>query len=276
MPRIEDDTGLVAATLAAAVRAMATKRGLIRDSLAEPLVRAVGWELFIRLAEGEAAVTDFSDLSDTGGYAAMTEGVAARTRFYDGFFADAGIAGIHQAVILNSGLDARPYRLWWPTETTVFDLDAPQIIEFKTQTLRRLGVTPVANRRAVGVDLREDWPAALRRAGFDSTRPSAWIAEGLLTATLPSDVHNRLLDDIGELSAAGSRFAADYGVSDEHNDVADYLRARGWVTVGATLDELLAAARLSRSRPDEHADAPIPTRYVTAVRNVVAPKTLDS
>jgi hypothetical protein len=41
MSRTEGDTGLIAATLAAAVRALATTRGLIRDSLAEPLVRNV-------------------------------------------------------------------------------------------------------------------------------------------------------------------------------------------------------------------------------------------
>jgi methyltransferase (TIGR00027 family) len=273
MSRTEDNTGLAAATLSAAVRAVASRRGLIRDSLAEPLVRAVGWELFIQLAEGDVDVTD---PSFPGGYAGMTEGVAARTRFFDDFFADAGIAGIHQAVILNSGLDARPYRMWWPSETTVFDVDQPQIVELKTQTLRQLGVTPAANRRAVGVALNQDWPAALQRAGFDSNRPSAWLAEGLLTATLPPSAQDRLLDDIDRLSASQSRFAADYGGSNEHHDVADYLRARGWVTVGATLDQLLAAAGLSSSRREERPGAPVSTRYVTAVRNVAAPKTLDS
>jgi O-methyltransferase involved in polyketide biosynthesis len=125
-------------------------------------------------------------------------------------------------------------------------------------------------------DLRQDWPAALRRAGFDSSRPSAWIAEGLLTAHLPPDAQDRLLDHIDGMSADGSRFAADYGGSIEHHDVAEYLRALGWVTVGATLDQLLDAAGLSGSRREGSAKAPVLTRYVTAVRNVVAPKTLDS
>lgn len=276
MARTEGDTGLVAATLSAAVRAVATRRGLIRDSLAEPLVRAVGWELFTRLAEGDLDVTD---LSDDGGYGRLTDCVAARTRFFDGFFADAGVTGIHQAVILNSGLDARPYRLWWPSETTVFDVDQPQIVELKTQTLRRLGVTPAASRCAVGVDLgdlRQDWPAALLRAGFDSTRPSAWIAEGLLVAPLSLDAQHRILDEVSGLSAAGSRFAADYDGSREQTQVVDYLRARGWVTVGSTLAQLLGAAGLSAPRPGERAKAPVPTHYVTAVRNVVPSKTLDS
>ncbi len=37
---------------------------------------------------------------------------------YDGFLADAGVAGIRQAVTLNSGLDAQPYLLRWPSGTT--------------------------------------------------------------------------------------------------------------------------------------------------------------
>lgn len=273
MSRTEANTGLAAATLSAAIRAVASRRGLIRDSLAEPLVCAVGSELLTRLAEGDVDVTD---LSSAGGYAGMTEGIAARTRFFDDFFADAGVAGVHQAVILNSGLDARPYRMCWPTETTLFDVDQPEIVELKTRTLRQLGVTPTVNRRAVGVDLNQDWPAALQRAGFDSNQSSAWLAEGLLTPNLPPDAQDRLLDDIGRLSANESRFAADYDGSSEHHEVAEYLRARGWVTLGATLDQLLAAAGLPGFGGEEDAGAPIATRFVTAVRNVVAPKTLES
>jgi methyltransferase (TIGR00027 family) len=43
-----------------------------------------------------------------------------------------------------------------------------------------LGAQPTAHRRAVAVDLRDDWPAALQAAGFDRAQPSAWSAEGLL------------------------------------------------------------------------------------------------
>ena len=61
----------------------------------------------------------------------------------------------------------------------------------------------------VGIDLREDWPAALRDAGFDPDRPTAWIAEGLLPY-LPPDAQDRLLDSITALSAPGSRLATEH------------------------------------------------------------------
>ena len=119
-------------------------------------------------------------------------------------------AGIRQVVILASGLDTRPYRLWWPPGTTVYEIDQPEVVDFKTEVLRGLGAELTANRRAVGIDLRQDWPAALRRVGFDAAQPTVWIAEGLLVGYLPPDAQNRLLQDVTAVSATGSRFAADH------------------------------------------------------------------
>ena len=58
------------------------------------------------------------------------------------------------------------------------------------------------------IDLRYDWPAALREAGFDPSAPTAWLAEGLLMY-LPADAQDRLFEQITELSAPGSRIAAE-------------------------------------------------------------------
>jgi methyltransferase (TIGR00027 family) len=85
-----------------------------------------------------------------------------------------------------------------------------------------LGAHPTSERRAVAVDLRDDWPAALRGAGFDPSRPTAWSAEGLL-GYLPPDAQDRLLDTITALSAPGSRFATE---SAPHTDPADQDRLR--------------------------------------------------
>ena len=112
-------------------------------------------------------------------------------------------------MILASGLDARAYRLQWPAGTVVYEIDQPKVIEFKNATMSSIGAKPTAERRAVAVDLRDDWPAALRRNGFDDTQPTAWIAEGLLVY-LPPDAQDRLFDDITALSAPGSRLATEY------------------------------------------------------------------
>ena len=139
----------------------------------------------------------------------MSEQIAVRTRFFDDFFTAAADAGIRQAVILAAGLDTRGYRLPWPTGTVVFEVDQPEVIAFKTTTLDDLGAVPKATRKTVAIDLRDDWPAALREAGFDPAQPTAWIAEGLLPY-LPPDAQDRLFDHITALSAPGSRLATEH------------------------------------------------------------------
>jgi methyltransferase (TIGR00027 family) len=208
----------VTATMVAAARAMATREDppLINDPFAEPLVRAVGVDLLTRLASGDLEPAELNDVHDApdgatgsaGAMSRMADNMAVRTKFFDEFFTDATDAGIKQVVILASGLDSRAYRLPWAAGTVVYEIDQPQVIEFKTQTLAGLGAAPTATRRVVAVDLRDDWPAALRAAGFDPARPTAWSAEGLL-GYLPPDAQDRLLDTITELSAPGSRLATE-------------------------------------------------------------------
>ncbi len=62
----------------------------------------------------------------------------------------------------------------------------------------------------VAVDLRDDWPAALREAGFDSTQPTGWILEGLLPY-LPGAAQDALFERLNDMSAPGSRVAAELG-----------------------------------------------------------------
>jgi methyltransferase (TIGR00027 family) len=111
-------------------------------------------------------------------------------------------------VILASGLDSRAYRLDWPAGTAVYEIDQPKVLEYKAATLAAHGATPSADRHEVAIDLRQDWPAALVAAGFDPKAPTAWLAEGLLMY-LPADAQDRLFTQIGDLSAPGSRIAAE-------------------------------------------------------------------
>ena len=133
--------------------------------------------------------------------------------------------GCRQAVLLAVGLDARAYRLPWKPGTVVFGIDQPKVIEFKTTSLARLGATPTCDRRAVGIDLRDDWPTALRESFFDTDQPTAWIAEGLLMY-LPPESQNLLLDNITGLSAPGSRVA-----TEQLPDMSAFTdeRSRAWV-----------------------------------------------
>src|SRR6478752_2642191 len=155
---------------------------------------ARGWELPQRhLAERIRSIS---------GYA------ASRTKWFDEFFIAAGAGGIEQAVILAAGLDARAWRLPWNDGSVVYEIDQPKVLAFKTETLRAHGADPVARYVAVPVDLRHDWPKALREAGFDSNEPTAWAAEGLLPY-LPADGQDLLFERINELSARGSRIGVE-------------------------------------------------------------------
>ncbi|GFG63174.1 putative S-adenosyl-L-methionine-dependent methyltransferase [Mycobacterium kubicae] len=279
----------VTATMVAAARAMATRaeHPLIDDPFAEPLVQAVGVDLLTRLATGETTPADLDDDPQRpfGAVADVADNMAVRTRFFDDFFSDATAAGIRQAVILASGLDARAYRLPWPDGTVVYEIDQPQVIEFKSRTLADLGAAPTADRRVVAIDLREDWPAALRAAGFDPAQPTAWSAEGLL-GYLPPDAQDRLLDNITELSAPGSRIGTESlsGVNPgdedrirermqqiserwrahgfdvdmtglvylgERNEVLAYLSDRGWLMTSISLPDLRAANDLPPTGSDD-------------------------
>src|SRR6478735_8287566 len=159
------------ATAVAASRAMASRGpdALLHDPFAEPLVRAVGIDVFVKLVDGEREIDDPLLNRQT-----MNEQITVRTRFFDDFFTTAGDSGIRQAVILASGLDTRPYRLGWPTGMVVYEIDQPEVIAFKTQSMDTLGAAPTAERRTVAIDLRDDWPSALREAGFDPAAASAW------------------------------------------------------------------------------------------------------
>jgi len=95
--------------------------------------------------------------------------------------------------------------------------------------------------RTVAVDLRDDWPAALRAAGFDPTAPTAWLAEGLLIY-LPPDAQDRLLDTLTGLSAPGSTVATEYvpGIVDYDVEraraMSEQLKARGFaINVGSLI-----------------------------------------
>jgi methyltransferase (TIGR00027 family) len=194
------------ATMVAAQRALSNREGLIDDPFAEPLVRAVGVGFFTRVLDGEIELDDVDPEFDMRRAA---EGMAVRTRWFDTLFTDAAAAGVRQAVILAAGLDARAYRLDWPDATTVYELDQPEVIDFKTKTLTDLGAKPKADRRTIAIDLRNDWPKALLDNGFDVSQPTAWIAEGLLIY-LPPEAQDLLFDRIDELSAPGSRVATEH------------------------------------------------------------------
>lgn len=200
------------AVMVAAARAIETEQpdALIRDPYARLLVNNAGAEvLWEAMLDPEVvAKIEAIDEESAARMQHMRGYQAVRTHFFDSYFAEAVATGIRQVVILASGLDSRAYRLDWPAGTTVYEIDQPQVLDYKSTTLAESGAKPSAERREVAIDLREDWPAALRAAGFDPAQPTAWLAEGLLMY-LPAEAQDKLFTQIGELSPAGSRVSAE-------------------------------------------------------------------
>ena len=193
-------------------------------------------------------------------------------------------------MLLAAGLDSRGYRLPWPDGTVVFELDQPRVLEFKRQALAARGASPTADRREVPVDLRDDWPQALRDSGFDPSKPSAWIAEGLLIY-LPATAQHQLFAGIESLAAPGSHLAVEESVpldanvfeskrdeelagensrtfftlvyNEQHAPAHEWFGSRGWWSVATPLPFQLRS--LGRPIPAPDSEAGVMTGNISLV-----------
>lgn len=203
---ITTSVGATALFVAAARALEANKPNpLVVDPYAEIFCRAVGGE-WADVLDGNAPQNKL--MSDFGEHFVNYQ--AARTKYFDDYFYAAADAGVRQVVIPASGLDSRAYRLAWPEETVVFELDQPQVLQFKRDVLTDRGEASTAERREIPVDLRDEWAGALLESGFNPSKPSAWLVEGLLVY-LPAAAQGELFTGIDGLAARGSQVAVDDG-----------------------------------------------------------------
>ena len=134
--------------------------------------------------------------------------VAVRTRFLDELVADAASRGVDQVVILGAGLDARAFRLDWPANLTVFEVDRAPVLALKQRLVTELGLEPRCERRAVVADVTEPaFTQLLSDQGWHRQQPTCWISEGLLVYLEPA-ARDGLLGGLASSSAAGSRLGA--------------------------------------------------------------------
>ena len=287
------------ALFVAAARALEAQKPepLAVDPYAEVFCRAVGggWADVLDGAESDVyeEAPSYSRLrSDFGKHFVSFQG--ARTRYFDAYFAAAADAGVRQIVILAAGLDSRAYRLPWPDGTVVYELDQPEVLAFKRTVLDEHGDVPRAERREIAIDLRDDWATALKASGFDPSRPSAWIAEGLLIY-LPASAQEQLFDGIDALSSPGSWVAVEEARSmpkeafeakqaeerttgaegtfftlvynEQHAPADEWFGARGWAADATPLTTYLR--ELGRPIPEDDPDV---TPMVDSISLVTARK----
>jgi methyltransferase (TIGR00027 family) len=254
----------------------------------EPLARDPHAEIFCRAAGGEWADVVESKATSSRGKLLLESDFgkhfvsfqAARTKYFDDYFAKAVASGVRQVVILAAGLDSRSYRLPWPEGTVIFELDQAKVLEFKGETLAEIGASPGVERREVAADLRDDWQKALVDSGFEASKPTAWIAEGLLIY-LPAAAQEQLFAGIDALSASGSwvaieegrpmpdpvfaalqqreRDAGDEGMfftliyNEQHAPADEWFGARGWSAIPTRLSDYLDG--VGRSIPADDVEA---------------------
>jgi methyltransferase (TIGR00027 family) len=258
------------------------------DPYAEVFCRAVGGE-WADVLDGNAP--EHALKTEFGEHFVNFQG--ARTKYFDDYFLAAAADGVRQIVLLAAGLDSRGYRLAWPDGTVIFELDQPQVLDFKRQVLARHGDAPTAERREVAVDLRHDWPQALRDSGFDPAKPSAWIAEGLLIY-LPATAQNQLFSGIDALAAPGSHVAVEEAApldadtfeakreeeraagnedtfftlvyNEQHAPAHEWFGARGWRAVPTPLPDQLRS--VGRPVPEAGSESAAMTGNISLVSAV--------
>ncbi len=218
--QVPTGVGLTAVTVAAA-RAVESRRedALFDDPFAADFVAAAGDALSFPAADHPTAdhpTVDHPTVDhpvdgpgDDTLWSPFIAYLPIRTRFFDDYLREACAEGCRQVVILAAGLDTRAFRLVWPAGVRLFELDTPEVLAFKDQVLAGRAATPACQRVTISADLRQDWPAAVLRAGFRPGEPTAWLAEGLLLY-LNQDECDQLLEGIERLSAPGSRLAVEY------------------------------------------------------------------
>jgi methyltransferase (TIGR00027 family) len=131
--------------------------------------------------------------------------IEVRTRFFDDFLL-ASTTDIRQVIILGAGMDTRSFRLPWHPDTYLYEIDRPEVMQRKESLL---GSTPAkCHRHSLAIDLRQLWSEQLIETGFQPSKPSVWLLEGLLYYLTETEVRT-LLRTISDLTAQGSKLGAD-------------------------------------------------------------------
>ncbi|MFN8369842.1 MAG: SAM-dependent methyltransferase [Bacteriovoracaceae bacterium] len=104
--------------------------------------------------------------------------IALRTRYFDDRIKLALEQGVRQIVILAAGMDSRAYRLKFPVNTKIYELDRAEVLAYKQERL--IGARLQCERSEIAVDLKDDWEKKLIEAGFKKGEKTVWIVEGLL------------------------------------------------------------------------------------------------
>jgi methyltransferase (TIGR00027 family) len=172
--------------------------------------------------------------------------------------------GVTQVVVLGAGFDPLSSELQreFP-DTQSWEIDHPATQRHKVRACSETGVERL---HFVAIDLSTMGldRDALISSGFDPTKRTFWIAEGLLMY-FPADIVSSLMKTLSSLSAAGSQFAFTFMEKQHHGRIRFdsqtrlvdwWLRTRGepflWGSTRSELSEFIQPWRLIRFFDDKH------------------------
>ena len=185
------------------------------DYLAERFLGAE--ERAILKAEGSQVVLAALELDTVAAWKSLGPGmgfataVHARTRYIDEVFKESLAAGATQVVILGAGLDSRAYRFGEVLRgARVFEVDFPPTQEYKKKRVREILNGLPGHVVYAPIDFtKDDLATVLRQAGYDTTKKTVFVWEGV-TFYIPETAVNGTLAFVASHSAPGSRIVFDY------------------------------------------------------------------
>jgi methyltransferase (TIGR00027 family) len=141
----------------------------------------------------------------------LLDHVALRSAKLDGLLGAALASGVEQLVILGAGLDSRTHRELGLGRCLVYEVDHPDSQALKLQRIEGLPVRAARLRHVPVAFGAEPLAPALLAAGFDPTRRSFWIWEGVVMY-LPESATRATLGELAALCSPGSQLALSYMV----------------------------------------------------------------
>ncbi|MEH2241024.1 class I SAM-dependent methyltransferase [Nostoc sp.] len=198
IPEIKDEVCRTALVMAVK-RAIETDRA---DHLFDDLFAA---QLAGDIGQAWREKWEQEDRDNPLGSALRIQFVAVRTRFFDDFILSV-LPEVKQVVFLGVGLDTRAFRLPFPHQTRLYELDLPDLIEYREAILQNKQAK--CHRQAIAANLTQPWSHLLLQQGFEVEAPTLWLMEGLLMYLNEAQV-NELLKIISQLSADRSYLGAD-------------------------------------------------------------------
>lgn len=175
-------------------RALESSRAADQQLFADPFAQGFisgGLSSAVRLAQRRWLAGVVEWCADWRLPGARTSGIA-RTRLIDDMVSGLASEGCRQVVILGAGFDCRALRLAYLENKTVFEVDHPATLRRKVRVLKEIKAT-VKNVRYVEIDFnRQCLAERLKGAGFQNSKPTIFLWEGVTNYLTPSAVEGVL------------------------------------------------------------------------------------